>query len=162
MSEIVKLVLKHALTLEIVLNEDTWINDQASYVPLRLTLLQSSALTGGHSTHDISQLEGCAIAVDATYYLSQLLETPPAHEPLLSALGGLTGVESHISQNLDEWAKSDVVPFFVFDGQPVTGQDDITLDRGLKANKKTDEAWNLYFQGAAEEAVSTFGTSTGE
>jgi hypothetical protein len=107
--------------------------------------LQLSALTRGHSTHDISQLEGCAIAVDATYYLSQLLETPPAHEPLLSALGGLTGVESHISQNLDEWAKNDIVPFFVFDGQPVTGQDDITLDRGLKANKKTDEAWNLYF-----------------
>jgi hypothetical protein len=114
-----------------------------------------------YSTHDISELEGCAIAVDATYYLSQLLETPPAHEPLLSALGGLTGVEAHINQNLDLWAKSEIVPFFVFDGQPVTGQDDITLDRGLKANKKTDEAWNLYSQGAAEEAVTTFGTSPG-
>ncbi|SCO83606.1 related to MKT1 protein [Fusarium oxysporum] len=125
-----------------ILVEDSWINDQVS-------------------THDISELEGCAIAVDATYYLSQLLETPPAHEPLLSALGGLTGVEAHINQNLDLWAKSEIVPFFVFDGQPVTGQDDITLDRGLKANKKTDEAWNLYSQGAAEEAVTTFGTSPG-
>ncbi|KAF4443860.1 hypothetical protein F53441_11319 [Fusarium austroafricanum] len=122
--------------------EDSWINDQVS-------------------THDISELEGCAIAVDATYYLSQLLETSPAHEPLLSALGGLTGVEAHIKENLDLWAKFEIVPFFVFDGQPVTGQDDITLDRGLKANKKTDEAWNLYSQGAAEEAVSTFGTSPG-
>ncbi|KAJ4268290.1 hypothetical protein NW762_002353 [Fusarium torreyae] len=122
--------------------EDSWINDQAS-------------------THDISELEGCAIAVDATYYLGQLLETPPAHEPLLSALGGLTGVEAHINQNLDLWAKFEIVPFFVFDGQPVTGQDDITLDRGLQANKKTDEAWNLYSQGAAEEAVTTFGTSPG-
>lgn len=80
----------------------------------------------------------------------------------MSALGGLTGVEAHINQNLDLWAKNEIVPFFVFDGQPVTGQDDITLDRGLKANKKTDEAWNLYSQGAAEEAVSTFGTSPGE
>ncbi|RBQ66389.1 hypothetical protein FVER14953_08170 [Fusarium verticillioides] len=129
-------------TFSIVLVEDSWINDQVS-------------------THDISELEGCAIAVDATYYLSQLLETPPAHEPLLSALGGLTGVEAHINQNLDLWAKFEIVPFFVFDGQPVTGQDDITLDRGLKANKKTDEAWNLYSQGAAEEAVTTFGTSPG-
>ncbi|KAI6772180.1 hypothetical protein HG530_003138 [Fusarium avenaceum] len=122
--------------------EDSWINDQAS-------------------THDISELQGCAIAVDATYYLAQLLETPPAHEPLLSALGGLTGVEAHIKQNLDLWAKFEIVPFFVFDGQPVTGQDDITLNRALKANKKTDEAWKLYSEGAAEEAVSTFGTSPG-
>ncbi|KAF5024887.1 hypothetical protein F66182_3045 [Fusarium sp. NRRL 66182] len=122
--------------------EDSWINDQAS-------------------THDLSELEGCAIAVDATYYLGQLLETSPAHEPLLSALGGLTGVEAHINQNLDHWANAEIVPFFVFDGQPVTGQDDITLERALRANKKTDEAWNLYSQTAAEEAVATFGTSPG-
>ncbi|KAM5374860.1 hypothetical protein ACJZ2D_006204 [Fusarium nematophilum] len=122
--------------------EDSWINDQAS-------------------THDISELEQCAIAVDASYYLSQLLDNPPAHEPLLPALGGLTGIEAHINENLDLWEKSQIVPLFVFDGQSVTGQDDIALDRGLKANKKTDEAWSLYSQTAAEEAVTTFGANPG-
>ncbi|RSM15379.1 hypothetical protein CEP52_000916 [Fusarium oligoseptatum] len=124
------------------LAEDTWINDQAS-------------------THDISELEQCAIAVDATYYLGQLLDNPPAQEPLLPALGGLTGIESHINENLDNWEKFHIVPFFVFDGQSVTGQDDITLDRALKANKKTDHAWALYSQTAAEEAVTTFGANPG-
>ncbi|KPM44014.1 hypothetical protein AK830_g2566 [Neonectria ditissima] len=122
--------------------EDSWINDQAS-------------------THDLSELEQCAIAVDATYYLSQLLDNPPAHEPLLSALGGLTGIVPHINENLDIWEKHDITPFFIFDGQSVTGQDDISLERGLKANKKTDEAWNLYSQTAAEEAVTTFGANPG-
>lgn len=113
------------------------------------------------STHDLSELEQCAIAVDATYYLGQLLDNPPAHEPLLPALGGLTGIEAHINGDLDLWEKHHVIPFFVFDGQSVTGQDDVTLDRGLKANKKTDEAWNLYSQTAAEEAVNTFGANPG-
>ncbi|KAK7430380.1 hypothetical protein QQZ08_003128 [Neonectria magnoliae] len=122
--------------------EDSWINDQAS-------------------THDISELEQCALAVDATYYLSQLLDNSPAHEPLLSALGGLTGIIPHINENLDLWEKHNITPFFIFDGQSVTGQDDISLERGLKANKKTDEAWNLYSQTAAEEAVTTFGANPG-
>ncbi|KAF4984339.1 hypothetical protein FZEAL_450 [Fusarium zealandicum] len=134
--------LQQELTRDIVLVEDSWINDQAS-------------------THDIAELEQCAIAVDATYYLSQLLDNPPAHEPLLPALGGLTGIEAHINENLDLWDKSQIVPFFVFDGQSVTGQDEITLDHSLKANKKTDEAWTLYSQTAAEEAVTTFGANPG-
>ncbi|KAL2676952.1 hypothetical protein Neosp_010719 [[Neocosmospora] mangrovei] len=113
------------------------------------------------STHDISELEQCAIAVDATYYLSQLLDNPPAQEPLLPALGGLTGIESHINENLDNWEKFHIIPFFVFDGQSLTGQDDLALDRGLKANKKTDHAWALYSQTAAEEAVTTFGANPG-
>lgn len=122
--------------------EDSWINDQAS-------------------THGISELEQCALAVDATYYLNQLLDNAPSHEPLLSALGGLTGIEAHINDNLDLWEKHHITPFFIFDGQSVSGQDDISLDRGLKANKKTDEAWDLYSKTAAEEAVTTFGANPG-
>lgn len=119
------------------------------------------ALTRRFSIHDITELEECAIGVDATYYLSHLLDNSPSHEPLLSALGGLTGIEEHIVDNLDLWEKHNITPFFVFDGQSVTGQDDVSLERGLKANKKTDEAWRLYSQTAAEEAVSTFGANPG-
>ncbi|EFY87968.1 XPG I-region protein [Metarhizium acridum CQMa 102] len=113
------------------------------------------------SSVDLSELEDCSIAVDATYYLSQLLDTSPAHEPLLSALGGLTGIQTHINENLDLWNKNRIVPFFIFDGQSIPGQDEVGLKRRRAANKKTDEAWDLYSRSEAEKAVSTFGANAG-
>ncbi|RDA90342.1 hypothetical protein CP533_6018 [Ophiocordyceps camponoti-saundersi (nom. inval.)] len=122
--------------------EDTWINAQAS-------------------TCDITDLQDCAIAVDATYWLNHLLDLPPAHEPLLPALGGLTGIQTHINENLDHWERNGIVPFFVFDGQSITGQDDVSLGRRRAANLKTDDAWELYLQSRAEQAVATFGANPG-
>ncbi|PFH58512.1 hypothetical protein XA68_13576 [Ophiocordyceps unilateralis] len=122
--------------------EDSWINAQAT-------------------TSDIADLQDCAIAVDATYWLSHLLDLPPAHEPLLPALGGLTGIQTHINENLDQWEKHGIVPFFVFDGQSITGQDEVSLSRRRAANHKTDDAWGLYSQSQAEQAVATFGANPG-
>ncbi|RDA87671.1 hypothetical protein CP532_3777 [Ophiocordyceps camponoti-leonardi (nom. inval.)] len=122
--------------------EDTWINAQAS-------------------TCDAAELQDCAIAVDATYWLNHLLDLPPAHEPLLPALGGLTGIHTHINENLDQWEKNGIVPLFVFDGQSITGQDDVALSRRRAANQKTDDAWELYLQSRAEQAVATFGANPG-
>ena len=113
------------------------------------------------SPFELSELEDCAVGIDATYYLGQILDTTPAHEPLLSALGGLTGINTHINQNLDLWKKNNIIPFFIFDGQSITGQDEASLKRGRAANTKTDEAWNLYSQSSAEQAVNTFGANPG-
>ncbi|GAB0132619.1 hypothetical protein EsDP_00001049 [Epichloe bromicola] len=124
-------------------------------------IIEDSYIYAQATSHDVSELEDCSIAVDATYYLSQLLDTPPVHEPLLSALGGLTGIQTHINQNLDSWERSRIVPFFVFDGQSMTGQDEVGLERRRAANKKTDEAWNLYSRSEAEQAVTTFGANPG-
>lgn len=124
-------------------------------------IIEDSYIYAQATSHDVFELEDCSIAVDATYYLSQLLDTPPAHEPLLSALGGLTGIQTHINQNLDQWERSRIVPFFVFDGQSMTGQDEVGLERRRAANKKTDEAWNLYSRSEAEQAVTTFGANPG-
>jgi len=112
-------------------------------------------------TYDIKELEDCAIAIDATYYLSQLLDSPSAHEPLLPALGGLTGIQAHISNSLDQWEKHNIVPFFIFDGQSIIGQEEVSLKRGQQANQKTNEAWNLYSQSQAEQAVRSFGANPG-
>lgn len=114
------------------------------------------------STTDASTLEDCCIAVDATYYLNLLLDNPPSHEPLLSALGGLTGIEAHINDSLDQWSKNRIVPFFIFDGQSITGQDQVSLARRRSANQKTDDAWKLYSQSQADQAVATFGANPGE
>ncbi|KAG6155504.1 hypothetical protein E4U37_001152 [Claviceps purpurea] len=126
-----------------------------------IVLVEDSYIHAQAISYDISELEDSSIAVDATYYLSQLLDGSPAHEPLLSALGGLTGIETHINQNLDLWENNRIVPFFVFDGQSVTGQDEVSLQRRLSANKKTDEAWDLYSRSEAERAVHKFGANPG-
>lgn len=134
-----------------------------SFLPLPLSSPHTDTRPSPNSSiHDIAELEDCAIAVDATYYLCHLLDTPPAHEPLLSALGGLTGVQAHINENLDLWAKHRILPFFIFDGQSITGQDDVSLLRRRAANQKTDDAWNLYSQSQAEQAVATFGANPGK
>lgn len=112
-------------------------------------------------THAISEIEDCAIAVEARYYLQLFLDTAPFHEPLLPALGGLTGIQKHIETDLDRWKAHRIIPFFIFDGQAITGQDEISLARGRRANDKTDQAWELYFNGRAEDAVSAFGGNSG-
>jgi hypothetical protein len=111
-------------------------------------------------SHSVAEIEDCAIAVDASYYLQLFLDNPPYHEPLLSALGGLTGIQSHIEEDLDQWKAHRIEPLFVFNGQVVTGQDDITTLRGRLANEKTDQAWELYFNGRANEAVAGFGNNS--
>ena len=121
----------------------------------------NSSLTLVHSDFNINELNDCAIGVDASYYLGQVLDVSPAHEPLLSALSGLTGFEEHINDNLNRWDEFRVTPFFIFDGQSVTGQEEITQKRSLEANKKTDEAWTLYSESKPDHAVSTFGSNPG-
>ncbi|KAK8058734.1 nuclease-like protein [Apiospora phragmitis] len=91
-----------------VLYDDGWINDRA----------QSA---------DISQLKDNAVAVDASYYLQLFLDNIPFHEPLLPALGGLTGIESHIESDLESWDANKTTPFFIFNGQAVEGQDEVSL-----------------------------------
>ena len=110
----------------------------------------------------MSEIEDCAIAVDASYYLQLFLDNSPYHEPLLSALGGLTGIQAHIEKDLDQWVSHRITPLFVFDGQVVVGQDEVSIARGRRANEKTENAWDLYFNNRAEEAVSAFGANSSE
>ncbi|KAF9881057.1 putative XPG domain-containing protein [Colletotrichum karsti] len=126
----------------VVLVEDAWINNHAS-------------------THNVSELDDCAIAIDATYYLQLFLDTPPAHEPLLPALGGMTGIEYHLRADIEQWKANNITPFFIFDGQSLAGQEEVAVQRGKLANQKTNEAWSLYFNSEAEKAVTAFGQNSG-
>jgi len=122
--------------------EDHWINEQVQHA-------------------DVSQLEDCAIAVDASFYLQLFLDNSPFHEPLLPALGGLTGIQTHIEADLDSWKQNKTTPFFIFNGQSMVGQDEVSVRRGKQAITGTDEAWGLYFQSQANEAVAAFGAHRG-
>lgn len=41
------------------------------------------------------------------------------------------------------------------------GQAETTVKRGRLANIKTNEAWDQYFAGRAEDAVNSFGSNAG-
>ncbi|KAK0636201.1 hypothetical protein B0T17DRAFT_71778 [Bombardia bombarda] len=109
--------------------------------------------------HAVSEIQDCAIAVDATYYLQQFIDVPDL-EPLLPALGGQTGIQGRLSADLDQWKAHGVTPFFVFDGQSMTGQDEVTVKRGIDVLEKSDYAWDIYFNGQANEAVVAFGRNS--
>lgn len=111
----------------------------------------------GYSANDISQLKDNVIAVDATYYLSRILE----HEPLVTALGGLLAAEKNINDDLDKWKANDTTPFFIFDGCPVKGEEELAVKTGREANTGADGAWALYSSGEAVSAVQGFGYYSG-
>lgn len=104
-------------------------------------------------------LEDHAIAVDATYYLHLQLDSQPS-EPLLSALGGVTGIQSRIENDLNQWQANNVIPFFIFDGQNLKGQDEVNIRRAREGIAQTDRAWEQYFNGQADAAVQSFGENT--
>lgn len=124
-------------------------------------LVEDEYINGQATSHDIAELEDCAIAVDATYYLQRMLTNPPSREPLLTALGGLTGVHNHIDSDLDLWEEHKITPFFIFDGQSITGQDEVFIRRGRRAIEQSNHAWELYVNGQAQEAVDSFGNHNG-
>lgn len=111
----------------------------------------------GYRANDVSQLKDNVVAVDATYYLSRILE----HEPLVTALGGLLAAEKNINDDLDKWKANDTTPFFIFDGCPVKGEDELAVKTGREANTGADGAWALYSSGEAVSAVQGFGYYSG-
>ena len=156
------------------LTEDSWISAQATYVPSppRTSLppfalppsspkLLSNSYPPVRRTHGIDLVSDTSIAICATYYLHLFLDNPPYHEPLLSALGGLTGIEAHLSKDIDMFKEHGMIPFFIFDGQNMVGQAETTVKNSRLANQKTDEAWEQYFASRAEDAVASFGANGG-
>lgn len=117
-------------------------------------------ISGLAASHDASQLKGNVVAVDATYYLRLLLER--SHEPLIPAVGGPLALEDCIEVDLNKWKANDCTPFFVFDGCPVKGQDELSLELGRAANIGTNAAWELYNNAQAQPAVETFGLHSGK
>ena len=107
-----------------------------------------------------ADMEHAKIGVEATAYLQHMIEEPPAHEPLLAALGGEPiALKQHIEKELDNWAANKMYPLFVFEGQSTVGSDEVTLAHAAEALNKTKRAWELYSDNEPSDAVKTFGGS---
>lgn len=84
---------------------------------------------------------------------------PPSKEPLLSALGGFPfALKTHLENELEALQAAGVKPLFVFTGLDfaVKSQPSKQLSRAARLNA---EAWELYNQHQAVQAVETFGNS---
>ena len=102
--------------------------------------------------------EEMVIGVEATAYLQTIIEENP--EPLLAALGGFPLVlKENIGTELDKWKENNMRPIFIFEGQPIVGQDEMTLRNAKAALDTTQKAWNLYGENKPTEAVTAFGAS---
>lgn len=107
-----------------------------------------------------TDMENAKIGVEATSYLQHMIEEPPAHEPLLAALGGEPiALKQHIERELDNWKTNGMTPLFVFEGQSTVGSDNVTLAHAAEALRKTKQAWELYSDNEPGDAVKTFGGS---
>jgi len=107
-----------------------------------------------------ADMENAKIGVEATAYLQHMIEEPPAHEPLLAALGGEPiALKQHIERELDNWEANKMSPLFVFEGQSTVGSDEVALSHAAEALVKTRRAWDLYSDNEPSEAVKTFGGS---
>ena len=107
-----------------------------------------------------ADMENAKIGVEATAYLQHMIEEPPAHEPLLAALGGEPiALKHNIERELDNWAANKMTPLFVFEGQSTVGSDEVALVHAAEALKKTRHAWDLYSDNEPGDAVKTFGGS---
>ena len=108
----------------------------------------------------LSDMQNAHIGVEAVYYLQRLIDRPPAHEPLLAAIGGEPfALRLHIENELDLWKSNNITPLFVFEGQSTAGKEEVTLRRATIALQKTERAWEIYTHNQPDEAVKRFGKS---
>ena len=109
----------------------------------------------------IDQLKDKRITIDAEDFLETILTSHASREPLLPALGGLPfALRKHVDAYIANFQGANITPTFVFNGLDLACKDRATIARDSRlAARSLDEAWNLYSQSRADEAVAEFGKS---
>lgn len=113
------------------------------------------------TTGPIDQLQDTRLVIDAEDFLENILTTRVSREPLLPALGGLPfALRKHVDDHIANFKEANITPTFIFNGLDLACKDRSTISRESKlAARSLDEAWNLYSQSRADEAVAEFGKS---
>lgn len=109
----------------------------------------------------LDQLKGKRVVVDAEDFLETVLTSQISREPLLPALGGLPfALRKHVDAYIANFNENNISPTFIFNGLDLACKDRSTIARDSRlAARSLDEAWNLYSQSRADEAVAEFGKS---
>nr|OQO27427.1 hypothetical protein B0A51_07878 [Rachicladosporium sp. CCFEE 5018] len=120
------------------------------------------------ATHDgvtvsgkIDQLREKRVAIDAEDWLNTLLTAQTTREPLLPALGGLPfALKKHVNEHLEGFRNAGITPTFVFNGLDLACRDRAMIAKESRiAAASLDEAWRLYGESKADDAVAEFGKS---
>ncbi|RXK34158.1 hypothetical protein BBD39_06105 [Arsenophonus endosymbiont of Bemisia tabaci Asia II 3] len=113
------------------------------------------------TTGPIDQLKDTRLMIDAEDFLENILTSRTTREPLLPALGGLPfALRKHVDDHIAAFQVSNITPTFIFNGLDLACKDRATISRESKlAARSLDEAWSLYSQSRADEAVAEFGKS---
>jgi len=113
------------------------------------------------TTGPIEQLKDKRVVIDAEDFLETILTSQATREPLLPALGGLPfALRKHVDAYLANLKEAQITPTFIFNGLDLACKDRATISRDSRqAARSLDEAWNLYSQSRADEAVAEFGKS---
>ena len=111
-------------------------------------------------THPLSVLSDSRLGIDASYYLSSLIDNPPSREPLLAATGGLPlALTTRIESDLRALEKLHIKPVFVFPGLlPIRRpkQQQQAQYEQNEACKDRRDAWTKYESGQEEAATKLF------
>ena len=67
-------------------------------------------------------------------------------------------IETQIGNQIAEFRKHNITPFFIFNGLSFNGQE-TKLRQALQHSKQINTAWDLYNDSDPDRAVLTFGSS---
>jgi hypothetical protein len=109
---------------------------------------------------DLHELRGSRVAIEAAHYLkTRILNPPEGPEPLVPALGGLPlGLKRHVDDDLNQFAKYQIEPFFVFSGLDLARPENPFRERQEGAVVNAN-AWSMYDSHEAQQSVMRFGES---
>ncbi|ELU43714.1 XPG I-region protein [Rhizoctonia solani AG-1 IA] len=113
-------------------------------------------------TLPLSTLAESRLGIDASHYLSNLLDNPTTRESYLAATGGIPlSLASRIEQDLRALEKLHIKPVFVFPGLPPnkrisknTPQQNAA--KQMEAAQARRDAWNCYESGRNDQATKLF------
>jgi hypothetical protein len=109
----------------------------------------------------VDQLKEKRLIIEAEDFLETILTSHASREPLLPALGGLPfALRKHVDAYISHFKENNITPTFIFNGLDLACKDRATIARDSRlAARSLDEAWSLYSQSRADEAVAEFGKS---
>ena len=109
-------------------------------------------------TLPLSVLADTRLGIEASYYLSLILESPSSKEPLLAATGGLPlALSSRIESDLRVLEKHRIKPVFVFPGLlPTERPRRLNGHEYVEPCRERKEAWAKYEAGQEDLAQKLF------
>lgn len=104
----------------------------------------------------MSTLKGCTLGIDASYFVSKMLDYQNHREPLLPATGGFPcGLEASLDSFISSLKEKDIEPVFVLKGMSLNSSDS-TPNASAAQVARRERAWNLYEKQKGDESVVGF------